>query len=373
MKFNDNLNLFSVLPDVESVTAEGCQFIIAGISSLSDILGKPVPQLFQTAIEEHYRSCRLDYSACKQLVNLLDNAGIKVNLTAETEPEVSMLPSSFSKLPGEHEEIANSFYRLLDELGRIPAVEEIAEEAEVSADRVRCSGIRVLMLEHQQILNYIQWFLRTQSFELSVAPTNLTEEENNISKQVDWKSYPYNLLADIVPEVAQIKDLVEKQPEFLAKLAQRLDCLVYFDLLPEERNIVSVCYKNSNPVIHKFNNDALEWGMNFLCRHKKLAVVYKLKTRLQGKLHLAKRNVLSTDAMLKITVEELGLSVRSCNCLKRADIHTVGDIISITENELMRVRNLGRRNLEEVIDKVYELGLCSCDEKLIAAEVTPDQ
>ncbi|HHU83949.1 MAG TPA: DNA-directed RNA polymerase subunit alpha [Clostridiales bacterium] len=60
---------------------------------------------------------------------------------------------------------------------------------------------------------------------------------------------------------------------------------------------------------------------------------------------------------LEMTVEELDLSVRSFNCLKRANIHTVGDLIVKTEDEMMRVRNLGRKSLEEVVDKLASLGL----------------
>ena len=63
------------------------------------------------------------------------------------------------------------------------------------------------------------------------------------------------------------------------------------------------------------------------------------------------------EKKLEITVEELDLSVRSFNCLKRANIHNVGDLISKSEEEMMRVRNLGRKSLEEVIDKLASLGL----------------
>ena len=56
--------------------------------------------------------------------------------------------------------------------------------------------------------------------------------------------------------------------------------------------------------------------------------------------------------MLELTIEELDLSVRSFNCLKRANINTVEDLISKTEDEMMKVRNLGRKSLEEVINKL---------------------
>lgn len=62
------------------------------------------------------------------------------------------------------------------------------------------------------------------------------------------------------------------------------------------------------------------------------------------------------EKVLEMTIEELDLSVRSFNCLKRAGIHTVEDLISKSEEEMMKVRNLGRKSLEEVIQKLEALG-----------------
>ena len=62
------------------------------------------------------------------------------------------------------------------------------------------------------------------------------------------------------------------------------------------------------------------------------------------------------EKVLEMTIEELDLSVRSFNCLKRAGINTVEDLINKTEEEMMKVRNLGRKSLEEVINKLDSLG-----------------
>ena len=61
--------------------------------------------------------------------------------------------------------------------------------------------------------------------------------------------------------------------------------------------------------------------------------------------------------ILEMTIEELDLSVRSFNCLKRAGINTVEDLSNKTEESMMKVRNLGRKSLEEVISKLEQLGL----------------
>ena len=63
------------------------------------------------------------------------------------------------------------------------------------------------------------------------------------------------------------------------------------------------------------------------------------------------------DKILDMSIEELDLSVRSYNCLKRAGINTVGELIMKTEEDMMKVRNLGKKSLEEVDEKLASLGL----------------
>jgi DNA-directed RNA polymerase subunit alpha len=63
------------------------------------------------------------------------------------------------------------------------------------------------------------------------------------------------------------------------------------------------------------------------------------------------------EKVLEMTIEELDLSVRSYNCLKRAGINTVQELINKTEEDMMKVRNLGRKSLEEVQEKLEELNL----------------
>ena len=69
------------------------------------------------------------------------------------------------------------------------------------------------------------------------------------------------------------------------------------------------------------------------------------------------------EKVLEMTIEELDLSVRSFNCLKRAGINTVEDLINKTEDDMMKVRNLGRKSLEEVINKLTSLGYGLMDEE----------
>ena len=71
---------------------------------------------------------------------------------------------------------------------------------------------------------------------------------------------------------------------------------------------------------------------------------------------LVERAEVQKEKVLEMTIEELDLSVRSFNCLKRAGIDTVEDLIKRTEDDMMKVRNLGRKSLEEVIQKLNSLG-----------------
>lgn len=64
-----------------------------------------------------------------------------------------------------------------------------------------------------------------------------------------------------------------------------------------------------------------------------------------------------TEQILEMSIDELELSVRSYNCLKRAGINTVAELINKTPDDMMKVRNLGRKSLEEVLAKLDELGL----------------
>lgn len=106
--------------------------------------------------------------------------------------------------------------------------------------------------------------------------------------------------------------------------------------------------------------DAVSLGAKILCDH--FALFTDLSDTLGDKSTVVERATDSKDKMLELTIEELDLSVRSFNCLKRANINTVEDLISKTEDEMMKVRNLGRKSLEEVINKLAMMGLSLASE-----------
>ena len=107
--------------------------------------------------------------------------------------------------------------------------------------------------------------------------------------------------------------------------------------------------------------DAVSLGAKILCDH--FALFTDLSDTLDGRPIVVEKSADPQSTVLDMTIEELDLSVRSLNCLKRANINTVEDLISKTEDEMMKVRNLGRKSLEEVIGKLEAMGLSLADEE----------
>jgi DNA-directed RNA polymerase subunit alpha len=101
--------------------------------------------------------------------------------------------------------------------------------------------------------------------------------------------------------------------------------------------------------------DAVSYAAKILNEHLNLFV--DLSEETSGVEIMVEKNNDSNKQTLEMTVEELDLSVRSFNCLKRANIHKVGDLIEKTEDEMMKVRNLGKKSLDEVIQKLAQFGL----------------
>ena len=107
--------------------------------------------------------------------------------------------------------------------------------------------------------------------------------------------------------------------------------------------------------------DAVSLGAKILCDH--FTLFTELSDTLDGRPIVVETAPDNQNTVLDMTIEELDLSVRSFNCLKRANINTVADLISKTEDEMMKVRNLGRKSLEEVIGKLEAMGLSLADEE----------
>ncbi len=102
-------------------------------------------------------------------------------------------------------------------------------------------------------------------------------------------------------------------------------------------------------------DDAVSLGAKILNEHLNLFI--DLSDNAKNTEILSEKEENKKEKVLEMSIEELDLSVRSYNCLKRAGINTVDDLANKTEDEMMKVRNLGRKSLEEVLNKMAELGL----------------
>ena len=101
--------------------------------------------------------------------------------------------------------------------------------------------------------------------------------------------------------------------------------------------------------------EALSLGAKILNEHLNLFVDLSDETKNMD--IMVEREETIKEKVLEMTIEELDMSVRSFNCLKRAGIDTVEDLINRTEAEMIKVRNLGKKSLEEVVQKLHSLGL----------------
>jgi DNA-directed RNA polymerase subunit alpha len=107
--------------------------------------------------------------------------------------------------------------------------------------------------------------------------------------------------------------------------------------------------------------DAVSLGAKILCDH--FVLFTNLSEDISSKSTVVEKAETQRDKVLEMTIEELDLSVRSFNCLKRANINTVEDLINKTEEEMIKVRNLGHKSLEEVQQKLAMMGLSLASEE----------
>ncbi|MDD3164887.1 MAG: DNA-directed RNA polymerase subunit alpha [Oscillospiraceae bacterium] len=106
--------------------------------------------------------------------------------------------------------------------------------------------------------------------------------------------------------------------------------------------------------------DAVSLGAKILSDH--LSLFTDLSETVASSSTVVEKPESKRDKVLELTIEELDLSVRSFNCLKRANINTVEDLISKTGEDMMKVRNMGRKSLEEVQNKLAMMGLSLASE-----------
>ena len=119
--------------------------------------------------------------------------------------------------------------------------------------------------------------------------------------------------------------------------------------------VITVTGKDTVGVLAKVSGECAAIGANIMKEHLQLFTGLS-ETGENGPI-LKEREEDKKEKALEMSIEELELSVRSFNCLKRAGINTVEELTQKSEADMMKVRNLGKKSLDEVKHKLEELGL----------------
>lgn len=332
------------------------EFEAAGIQSLADICAKPA-QAFElkNALEEHIRSCNLSIEACNELVCALEEYDIHIQLDDAVTPDSTRLPHFF----------------------RNP---EIAEDED---------GNEQLDFEHRQVCNYASWMLPQLLNNITVSEvlhhtdeTQLWVETGKYSiapskdysgeiaccaqKHVFWyELYPYNLLCSIFGSSFRAITIL---PNLTPLLSERIDS-VLATLEPCEESVVRLHFQYNyrvEDILQLFitqNGEQIECELAVVNEESPLswgikhAVERRFERALRRLRHPSRSKHLRAFVDHPMTIEEMDLSVRPYNCLRRAGISTLYELTQMTENDLIKVRNMGRKSKAEVIRKMQEYGV----------------
>ena len=258
---------------------------------------------------------------------------------APTAIKIDGVVHEFSTIPGVKEDVTEIVLNIKNLIAKLhcdgaKTVEINAEgPCEVTADSIKCDS-------EVEILNP-QLHIATlgENAKLYMEIT-LDKGRGYVPAERNKQNMPANVIGDIPVDsiytpVYRVNFSVEN-----ARVAQRID----FDKLTLEvwtNGIISA-------------QEAVSLAAKFLTEHLNLFV--DLSDKGSSTEIVVEKDEQDKEKVLEMTIEELDLSVRSFNCLKRAGINTVGDLVSKSEEDMMKVRNLGRKSLEEVIWKMKSLG-----------------
>ena len=258
---------------------------------------------------------------------------------APTAIKIDGVVHEFSTIPGVKEDVTEIVLNIKNLIAKLhcdgaKTVEINAEcPCEVTADSIKCDS-------EVEILNP-QLHIATlgENAKLYMEIT-LDKGRGYVPAERNKQNMPANVIGDIPVDsiytpVYRVNFSVEN-----ARVAQRID----YDKLTLEvwtNGIISA-------------QEAVSLAAKFLTEHLNLFV--DLSDKGSSTEIMVEKDEQDKEKVLEMTIEELDLSVRSFNCLKRAGINTVGDLVSKSEEDMMKVRNLGRKSLEEVIWKMKSLG-----------------
>jgi len=258
--------------------------------------------------------------------------------TAVTAIKIAGVQHEFSTIPGVKEDVTEIVLNVkgivakLYSQGEKMVTIEASGAGAVTAGDIRCdSEIEILNPEH-----HIVTLMEDAKFSMELVFNN---GKGYVSSE---KNKPATPIIGLIPvdsiytPIYKVNYTVENSRVGNVTDLDKLTLEVYTNKTITAREAISWSAKGLIDLLQQFVNLSDEVG-------SKSTVVEKSES--------------TQDKVLEMTIEELDLSVRSFNCLKRAGINTVADLVNTTEEEMMKVRNLGRKSFEEVVKKMADMGL----------------
>ncbi len=258
--------------------------------------------------------------------------------TAVTSVKIAGVAHEFSTIPGVKEDVTEIVLNIKSIIARLhcegtkTVYIEATGECEVCAGDIKADG-------EVEILNP-EWHLAT------LGPGATLSMEMTISKGRGYVSAERNKPAQAVIGVIPVDSIYTP----VLKVNYSVENTRVGNMTDYDKLTIEVWTDRTITP-----RDAISMGAKILCDH--FALFTDLSENVSSKSTVVEKAETQRDKVLEMTIEELDLSVRSFNCLKRANINTVEDLISKTEDEMIKVRNLGRKSLEEVIHKLTMMGL----------------
>ena len=264
--------------------------------------------------------------------------------TAVTSLKIAGVQHEFSAIPGVKEDVAEIVLNVKGVIARLHSPGdktlyiEASGEGEVTAGHIKSDG-------EVEILNpdmHIAWLSGDARLDMEMNLSHgrgyVSSERNKLAQSV----IGYIPVDSIYTPVIKVNFTVENTRVGNMTDFDKLTLEVWTDSTLSARDAVSLAAKIMSDHLMLFTD---------------------LSEVVGNRSMVVEKNESQRDRVLEMTIEELDLSVRSFNCLKRAGINTVEDLVGKTEEDMMKVRNLGRKSLEEVINKLSGMGLSLASEE----------
>ncbi len=260
--------------------------------------------------------------------------------TAVTSVKINGIQHEFSVIPGVKEDVTEIILNIKGIIAKLHSPEgeiktvyiETAGEGEVTAGDIKADSEVEILNPELHIATLMGDARLSMELTLSHGRGYVSSERNKPAQQIIGV-IPVD---SIYTPVYKVNYSVENTRVGNMTDFDKLTLEVWTDRTISARDAVSLGAKILTDLLSLFVNLSEEIS-------SRSTVVEKVETH--------------HDKVLEMTIEELDLSVRSFNCLKRAGINTVEDLVNTTEDEMMKVRNLGRKSLEEVMNKLAAMNL----------------